>query len=117
MKDNPRNIRVRFVDQKLFDAFKKLQSGRSEEKRLVENLENAIVDLKRDPFRGVRIPKQLWPKVYVQRYDIRNLWKYNLPDAWRLIYTVVGNEVEIISVLLEWFNHKDYEKRFKYRVR
>ena len=54
------------------------------------------------------------PKEYKQRYGINNLWKYNLPNAWRLVYSITGNEVEIIAILLEWFDHKDYERRFKY---
>jgi hypothetical protein len=43
-----------------------------------------------------------------------NLWKYNLPNAWRLVYSISGSEVEIIAILLEWFPHKEYERRFKY---
>ncbi len=62
----------------------------------------------------MEIPKRLIPKEYKQRYGINNLWKYNLPNAWRLVYSITGNEVEIIAILLEWFDHKDYERRFKY---
>ena len=41
--------------------------------------------------------------------------KYDLPDGWRLVYTITTpNKVEIISVILEWFNHPEYEKRFHY---
>ncbi len=54
---------------------------------------------------------------YVRNYGITNLRKYNLPDAWRLLYTIVGNEIEIISVLLEWLSHKEYERRFGYKSR
>ena len=43
--------------------------------------------------------------------------KYNLPNAWRLAYTLKGNEVEIISIILEWFDHEGYEKRFGYKKR
>ena len=50
----------------------------------------------------------------MKKYSIDNLWKYNLPGAWRLVYSIAGNEVKIIAILLEWFPHKEYEKRFKY---
>lgn len=30
-----------------------------------------------------------------------NLWKYDLPKAWRLIYSVANGEVCIISIVLE----------------
>jgi len=46
---------------------------------------------------------------------LNNLWKYDLPQGWRLLYTVTAeNQVELISAILEWFNHKSYEKRMKY---
>jgi len=39
----------------------------------------------------------------------------NLPDTWRLIYALKSpTKIEIISVILEWMSHKDYERRFKY---
>ena len=53
-------------------------------------------------------------KKYVLDYKIDNLWKYDLPNSWRLIYTIRLDEVEIISVVLEWFNHKEYDRRFGY---
>ena len=74
-------------------------------------------DLRRDPFCGARIPKTLWPIEYVKRYRINNLWKYNLPNAWRLVYTVKGSEVEILAVFIEWMSHTEYERRFGYRAR
>ena len=75
----------------------------------------AIGDLKENAFSGIQIPKRLFPKEYVQKYGITNLWKYDLPRGWRLLYTVTSdNEVELISAILEWFDHKNYEKRFKY---
>ncbi len=116
MNNDERIKRVRFVDQKLYAAFQELKTGKTEEQRLAFHLEQAIADLKIDPFCGIKLPRRLWPKEYVKKYGINNLRKYDLPNGWRLIYTIVGDEIEIISVLLEWFSHKDYEKRFKYNV-
>ena len=49
------------------------------------------------------------------RFFVLNLWKYDLPQGWRLLYTITAeNEVELISAILEWFNHKNYEKRMNY---
>ena len=63
---------------------------------------------------GIQIQKKLIPKEYITKYEIDNLWKYNLPNAWRLIYTVANNKVTVLSIVLEWMTHKEYEKRFKY---
>ncbi len=105
---------VGFAKYELKNAFLELKEGKFEEKNLYEFIHRAINDLKINPFSGIKIPKRLWPKEYIKEYQINNLWKYNLPNAWRLIYTLVGDEVKIMSMVLEWYNHKDYERRFSY---
>lgn len=107
--------KVVFGNEKLEALFRKLVDSRIEDKRLYRWLERAFEDLERDAFCGIQIPKRLIPKVYEERFGrLDNLWKYDLPDAWRLIYTVQNRNVIVLSIVLEWLNHKDYEKRFKY---
>ena len=108
---NSKKISVVFADEDVQKAYFKL---RTDDPALYRFLERATDDLKSNPFCGTQIPKRQIPKVYVQKYGIDNLWKYNLPNAWRLVYSVAGNEIEIIAILLEWFPHKEYEKRFNY---
>ena len=43
-----------------------------------------------------------------------NIWKLNLVDGWRLIYSIEGNNSEITILILNIFNHKKYNKKFKY---
>jgi Txe/YoeB family toxin of Txe-Axe toxin-antitoxin module len=117
VKPNNRIKRVAFIDIATFKAYQKLKRGTFEEKRLAEYIDRAIEDLKKDPLVGVAIPRDLWPKEYIKKYRINNLRKYDLPSGWRLIYTLVGNEVEIISIILEWLNHDSYERRFGYKKR
>ena len=105
---------VGFISQKLKQEFESLKEGRFEDKRLYQFLNRALDDLKENPASGVRIPKKIWPKSYIQKYGITNPWKYDLPNAWRLIYTIETDEIRIMSIILEWFDHKEYEKRFKY---
>ncbi len=100
---------VAFVDEKLKAAYAEIK-----DKKLLKYLQRAIDDLKENPFAGIKVPRKLWPKEYIRKYNITNLWKYNLPDGWRITYTLKTNEIEIISIILEWFTHKEYEKRFKY---
>jgi Txe/YoeB family toxin of Txe-Axe toxin-antitoxin module len=112
--NHARAKKVSFVDSSLKAAFEDLKKGKHEERELVVFIQRAVEDLQKNPLCGVRIPSKLWPKEYIQKYKIDNLRKYNLPNAWRLIYTLKGNEIEIISVIIEWFSHKEYERRFKY---
>ncbi len=103
--------KVVFISEELEDDFNSLRIDDPIRKAMAR----AIVDLKQNAFSGIQIPKRLFPKEYVQKYGITNLWKYDLPRGWRLLYTVTSdNEVELISAILEWFDHKDYEKRSKY---
>ncbi|MEK6967055.1 MAG: type II toxin-antitoxin system RelE/ParE family toxin [Nanoarchaeota archaeon] len=86
-------------------------------KQLLTAIEREKNNLLIDMHRGIQIPKKQIPKEYVDQYGVSNLWKINLPDYWRMIYTIVGNEFEIISVLLEFMDHKEYDKKFGYRKR
>ena len=67
-----------------------------------------------DPHRGFQIQKSKIPKEMVTEYGLTNLWKINLPDYWRMLYTITGNELEIISILLEFMDHQKYDKLFGY---
>ena len=109
-----KEIFIVFADEKLKKVFDELKKGKGAEPRLSEFLDRAFDDLKVDPFTGIKIPKKLWPKDYTKKYDMDNLWKYDLPNGWRLIYTLKANQVTIITVVLEWFDHKSYERKFKY---
>ena len=109
-----RLIHVAFISNKLKEQYESLKEGKFEDQELYKLIDKATDDLKKDPTCGIKIPKKLWPKEYVKKFAITNLWKYDLPNAWRLIYTIESDEVKIMSIILEWFNHKDYEKRFNY---
>ncbi len=82
---------------------------------LLRSIKQRIEFLKENPQYGLQIPKNRIPKEYLIKYDANNLWKINLPGAWRIIYTIRGSEVEIISLILDIFNHDDYNKKFRYR--
>ncbi len=103
--------KVKFISERLEKTYKELEEGDA----IKKSIKRAINDLKNDAFFGIQIPKRLFPKDYIERYKINNLWKYDLPKGWRLVYTVTSeNEVEIICAILEWFDHKNYERKFKY---
>jgi len=114
MKEDKRIKQVTFIEESARNAFEKLKEGRFEDKTLYEFIDRAIDDLEGNPFVGVRIAKRLWPKEYIQKYGINNLWKYDLPNGWRLLYTIKGDSIKVIAVILEWMDHKSYERRFNY---
>jgi len=111
---NNKPIYVTFGEKKLEEEFEILKAGKFQDKRLYGFIDRAMKDLKHNPACGIKIPKRLWPSTYVHVYDVTNLWKYDLPNGWRLIYTIKEDEVMILNVILEWFTHKEYERRFGY---
>ena len=106
-----KSSKVVFISYELEVNFNSL----AEDDFLKKSIIKAVKDLKQNAFAGIHIPKRLIPKEYIRKYNINNLWKYDMPKGWRLLYTVTSeNEVELISAILEWFNHKEYERKFKY---
>ncbi len=106
--------RIFFADEKIKKAYDDLLTSIVEDKKLHKWISKALKDIKENCFCGIQIPKKQIPKDYIQKYRIDNLWKYDLPGAWRLIHTVKKEEVTILSIVLEWMTHKNYERKFKY---
>ena len=103
--------KVVFISDELEKDFNSLEANDF----IKKGITRAIQDLKENAFSGIQVPKRIIPKKYIQKYNVKNLWKYDLPKGWRLLYTITAdNEVELISAILEWSDHKEYERRFKY---
>src|SRR3990167_8933587 len=96
----------RFIDTKLKSAYLRLKDGDEQEKELFRQVEHALKDIEENAFCGVQIPRRLIPKDYMQKHKIPNLWKYDLPKGWRLLYSIVQDELIVVSLILEWSNHK-----------
>jgi len=106
---------VRYADPKLKKSLEDLKNSTTEDQNLFKFINKALDDLEKNAFCGIQIPKKLIPKEYIKKYEIDNCWKYNLPSAWRLIYSVVdAGEIKVISLILEWHKHKRYERKFNY---
>ena len=103
--------KIQFVNEKVKKAFKKLKD---EDPKMHSFILRAFDDIENNAFCGIQIPKKLIPNEYLKKYNVKNLWKYNLPDAWRLIYSLQGKNLLVFSIILEWMDHKTYERRFGY---
>lgn len=79
-------------------------------------INNGLDTLKENMFAGEKIEKKKFPKYYIDKHGIRNLYKMNLDSKTRLTYTLVSNGAGTAVIVLEVFlSHKEYEKRFGYR--
>ena len=90
----------------------------SKAERTILNALNKKIELIKDNFHyGDPISKKLIPEEYKVKYGISNLFRVELPNFWRVLYTLTDGEIEIIAFVLDVINHKDYDKKFGYRKR
>ena len=114
MSISDKEVKVVFVDKNLKKTYEKLRDSTTEDKHLYKWLDRAFSDIKEDYTCGILIPKKLIPDSYIKKYGIDNLWKYDLPSGWRLLYSIKAKDIIILAIVLEWLSHKKYERRFNY---
>ncbi len=66
---------------------------------------------------GKPIAKKLIPKAYKEKYGVSNLFWVELPNFWRMLYTLTDgeSEIEIVAFVLDVIDHKTYNKKFGYK--
>ena len=102
--------KVIFANERIEKDFNSLP----EDDWLKKALRRAIADFKENAFCGERIKREIIPKEYIKKYGIDNLLHYPLPNGWRLVYSVFANDGILIAMIVEYFSHPDYDRRFKY---
>lgn len=107
-------VSIYFASEEIKQQYLSLEKGTYEEKALYSLLNKAIDTLVENVFCGIQIPKKQIPNKYLTAYRISNLWKINISSSHRLVYTVASAEEGTIAVIIEWFDHKEYESRFNY---
>tara|TARA_Y100000310_G_scaffold340437_1_gene436223 strand:- start:2338 stop:2694 length:357 start_codon:yes stop_codon:yes gene_type:complete len=90
----------------------------SKNERTILNAVNQKIELiKINVHFGDPISKAKIPPDYKTKYSVTNLFRVELPNYWRMLYTLTegGTEVEIVAFVLDIFDHKDYNKKLNYR--
>jgi Txe/YoeB family toxin of Txe-Axe toxin-antitoxin module len=83
----------------------------TQEMQLLKSIKQKRDFIKANPFYGDNIPKKLIPK----SYNVQNLWRVELTGYWRMLYTIKGDQIEIICFVLDILDHESYDKKFGYR--
>ncbi|MBI5228601.1 hypothetical protein HY991_00715 [Candidatus Micrarchaeota archaeon] len=86
--------------------------------RSILNAVNKKVELiKANIHYGEPISKDKIPLEFKQKYGVTNLFRVELPQFWRMLYTLTDgeSEIEIIAFILEISSHEDYDKLFGYK--
>ena len=102
--------KITFVDKDLEKSFNEL----SDKDPIKKGLIKAFRDIKEDFGVGRLITKDTHNKSRIKtilsKYGSDNLRIYNLPSAWRMLYSVTSEDIKIVAVILDWMDHKNYEK-------
>lgn len=85
--------------------------------QLLASINNALSNIKANYRYGDLIPRKYISKETARKYGADRIFRVELVGYWRLLYTVIGDEAKIIAFILEYMNHKDYNKIFGYKKR
>ena len=116
-------VEIKF-DNEAYEEYKHLQKDVTEGKttgtkptneQLLSSINNAIKNIKANYRYGDLIQRKYISKSVIQRYGTDKLFRAELVGYWRLIYTVIGEEVKIIAFILEFMDHEKYNKVFGYK--
>jgi hypothetical protein len=87
---------VHFADAKTRESFEFLKK---EDKILHDVVCFAFERIKDNCFCGRQV--RSIPIEYFRKYRITNLWRYDMPRVFRLLYSVKNEEIIIISIITE----------------
>ena len=110
--------KIRFSQEakEIYDILGNLASTSKKERMIFLSLKQKLEHIEKNPHYGEPISKKIIPEVYKIKYGITNLFRIELPQFWRMLYTLTSedDEVEIIAFILDVVDHKKYDKRFGY---
>jgi len=83
----------------------------TDEIKLLRSIRQKVELVKANPFYGDNIEKKKIPK----EYNVQNLWRVELTNYWRMLYTIKGDQVEIVCFVIDILDHQKYNKKFRYK--
>jgi len=116
-----KNVRIILSPEaeEIYRYLKKEAENSKTENTILTAVNNKVELIKQNHQYGDPIAKKLIPKEYVQKYGTTNLFRVELPNYWRMLYTLKNDEtkIEIIAFVLDIIDHKKYDKKFGYKKR
>jgi hypothetical protein len=112
-----KNVRVILSDEarEVFENLNKDSESNKQSRSILNAIKNKTELIKQNVHYGRPISKKLIPSEYLAKYNIKNLFRVELPNFWRMLYTLTNNEqIEIVAFVLDIMDHKKYNKKFGY---
>ena len=103
--------------KEVFEYLNREAVNSKNERTLLKSIKQKIEFIKENPQYGNPLSKKLIPEEYKMRYGITNLFRVELPNFWRMLYTLIEGEskIEVISFILDIIDHPNYDKKFGYK--
>lgn len=103
--------------KEVYEHLKKEAATSKTDKTILNAITKKFELIRSEPHYGEPIAKSLIPNEYIKKYKITNLFRVELPNYWRMLYTLTEGEtkIEIIAFILNILDHAEYDKRFGYK--
>ena len=83
--------------------------------QLLNSIDATLKNIKANYKYGDLIPRKYISKAIIQKYGTDKIFRVELIGYWRLLYTIIGDEIKIIAFVLEFMDHDKYNKVFDYK--
>ena len=86
------------------------------ERSILSAINKKVELIKSNMHYGEPVNKKLIPAEYSGKYGITNLFRVELPNYWRMLYSLTDDEcgIEIIAFVLDFLDHPQYNRKFGY---
>ena len=103
--------------KEVYNHLKELAPKSKTERTILKAITKKIEIIKSNPHYGDPIAKSFIPREYLDKYEITNLFRVELPNYWRMLYTLKDGDTkcEIIAFVLDLIDHPTYNKKFGYK--
>ena len=112
-------VKIRFSHEakEIYDFLKEQAQKSKKERMILDSLREKLSIIQKNPHYGNPVKKKLIPAYYKIKYSANNLFRVELPQFWRMLYTLTNSEteIEIIAFVLDVCNHKEYDRKFGYK--
>ena len=114
-----KTVRVIFSPEaeEVYKYLNNQSASSKQEKTILHAVHKKIELIKANYHYGDPIAKNLIPKEYKTKYEVTNLFRVELPNFWRMLYTLTDGdtEIEIVAFVLDVIDHREYDRKFGYR--
>lgn len=114
-----KKVRVIFSPEaeEVYTHLNEISSSSKIDRSILNAINKKVELIKTNIHYGEPIAKRLIPEEYKTKYGATNLFRVELPNFWRMLYTLTDGEgqIEIIAFVLDVIDHETYNKKFGYR--